>query len=109
MATTWTHYKRSGARRPGSVYECDLATTEVSDPLPIYPGETPTLTAVPAGSGKIQSTTVPPAEVAEAADDLWSDWDAGVVTAITDRVLEGEATAVRGVSVSGALTVRVTR
>lgn len=109
MATTWTHYKRSGAKRAGSVYECDLADGETSDPLVIYPGEKATITAVPAATGKAQVTTVPPAEVATAADAQWSDWDAGEVTAITDRVVDGEVTGIRGVSVTGNLTVRVTR
>lgn len=63
---------------------------------------------VPAGgaTGKVQYT-LSGAEAVEAGTATWRDWAKGNVTATADDVLLGPVTAIRGVSVSGNVTVEM--
>ena len=57
-------------------------------------------------TGKFQATTSPLSRVT-AGTANWVDWDVGDVTATTMQVLRGPATAVRAVSVAGAVAYEV--
>lgn len=104
--TKETHRSWSGVR--GIAYSEAIADGENGDALILTPVENAsgrvTCTIVSSGNtGKVQFTTSLIASV-EAETATWQDWPKGNVTATTSDVLTGPVTAVRGVSVSGALT-----
>lgn len=57
-------------------------------------------------SGKVQYTLSPTAAV-DAGTATWRDWALGVVSTVTDDILQGPVTALRGVSASGSVTLEV--
>jgi hypothetical protein len=59
-----------------------------------------------AGSGKLQFSTSPDADVLDGTA-IWSDWAKGAVTGTDWDVLRGQVTALRGVSVSGEIKIEI--
>ena len=65
-----------------------------------------TCTVIPSGTAKIQYTTSSRAAV-EASTAVWQDWPLGGVTSTTSDSLVSPVTALRGVSVSGSVTIDI--
>jgi len=65
-----------------------------------------TCTVDPSGTAKMQYTTSPLADV-EADTAVWQNWPIGDVTVITSDSLVSPVTALRGVSVTGAVTIDI--
>jgi len=87
-----------------------IADGENGEPIYVHPTNASgqiTCTVIPGGNtGKIQITTSPKsAIVADTA--TWQDWAEGNVTATTSDVITGPVTGIRGVSVSGAITIEI--
>lgn len=59
-----------------------------------------------AGTGKAQTTTSGE-EAIKAGNANWIDWSKGDVTGSSSDVLTGPVSAVRGVSVSGEITIEI--
>lgn len=59
-----------------------------------------------AGSGKVQYTLSPFADVSDGSAN-WIDWDMGDVTEPTSDALISPVTALRGVSISGTITIDI--
>ena len=92
-------------------YTEDIANGENGESIYVHPINSPsnsiTCTVIPGGNtGKIQTTTSPKANI-EAGTATWSDWAEGDVTTTTSDVIEGPVTGIRGVSVSGAITIEI--
>ena len=101
--------ERAIGRKPGFHHEEDLLGGITGDPVVIPPlgGVPVTATVVVTGvSGKIEFTTSTDAKVA-AGTAVWQDWDPGTVTVTTSDALITGVTAVRGVSVSGTITIEL--
>jgi len=91
-------------------YKSDaLAAPGDGDAVLIPPGSLDVqVTLIPtAGSGKIQATYDPYADVLADPDAVnWVDWDAGVVAAITQDSVKGPS-AIRQVNVSGSTVMTI--
>lgn len=59
-----------------------------------------------AGTGKFQFTTSPDADVLDDSA-VWSDWPKGSATGTEWDVLQSQVTGLRGVSISGEITIEV--
>lgn len=59
-----------------------------------------------ANTGKIQTTTSSDAAVA-AGTATWADWDYGTSTGTVTDVITGPVTGIRGVSVSGEVSIEI--
>jgi hypothetical protein len=110
MLTQRTGYTYSQAGgHMGSTFKEAIADGENGTPVAINSrystGPTCTILAG-ANSGKVQFTTSPDSEVA-AGTAVWQDWPKGNVTGTDSDAIVGQVTAVRGVSVSGAVTIEV--
>lgn len=95
----------------GWSYSEDIADEETSDPIKIEPtgrGVTYGSVALICGSntGKVQ-VTLDTYALIDAETATWIDWDKGEVTGSQLDVFAGPITAIRGVSVSGAVTLKV--
>ena len=93
----------------GYEYSEVIADGVDGDIVLIYPvrniSDRVTCTIVSAGNtGKVQFTTTPIADLASAN---WQDWPNGNVVITTSDALLGPVTAIRGVSVSGEVTLEV--
>lgn len=80
-------------------YQAPVLLDELEGPKSVQ------LAPVVAGSGKVQATISPPADVNGGTAD-WVDWPAGTVNAVTQDTLEG-VSAVRAYVASGTLRLIV--
>jgi len=102
--------KRQG-RQPGYEYTAEILDGVTGPSIIIPPmgseGARVTCTIITTGnSGKFQFTTSPDADVA-ADTATWQDWPGGNKTSTFSDSLLAPVTAVRGVSVSGAIDIEV--
>ena len=103
-----TDTSESGSRAESAVRRVRSTVANGATGNTIYVKLPCTVTVIPAGgaSGKLQFSTSLYGDL-DAGTATWQDWNAGTVTAATSAVLPGWVTAVRVVSVSGAVTLEV--
>lgn len=92
-------------------YTEDIADGENGESLYVHPINSPsgqiTCSVISSGNtGKIQTTTSLKSEI-EAGTANWSNWEEGDVTSTTTDVINGTVTGIRGVSVSGAISIEI--
>lgn len=95
----------------GYEYTETIADGENGDTVLIPPGAYRDLTCriiAGANTGKFQFTTSGDASVL-AGTCTWSDWPKGTVTGTDYDIIEGPITGLRGVSVSGEITIEIVR
>lgn len=95
---------------PGWEYEETIANGQTGDTIKLHPiPEDKHVTCAViagAGTGKIQFSTSLDSKVA-AETALWQDWPLGDVTGSEYDSLVGPATGLRGVSISGEITIEI--
>ncbi len=93
----------------GWAYEDTLANGVTGETIPIESlngGQVTGTVIAGAGTGKLQFTTSLPSKVA-LGTEVWQDWAAGEVTGTVSEAIYGPISGVRGVSVSGEVTIEV--
>jgi len=95
----------------GYTYREDIADGEISEEILILPTGRGTSNGTivlicGAGTGKVQ-TSIDTMEDINSGDVTWIDWDKGDVTDTVMGVFVGPVTAIRAVSISGAITFKL--
>ena len=91
-------------------YTETISDGENGESIYVHPVNSPggiTCTVISSGNtGKIQTSTSPKSAIS-GGTATWSDWAEGDVTTITSDVIEGPVTGIRGVSISGEISIEI--
>lgn len=107
MAIVRTSYNYEAGSPAHQVVEESVGNGETGNPVILY-GRPVSLALHPAGTAKVQFT-LSGDNLVVAGTARWIDWARGNVTVATADISEGDVTAVRAVSVSGAAVLEVIR